>query len=159
MLRFFYNFTNMTTISEMINRVDRLRLREQVPVIIEQTSREIILLNQAQLYERSIDGDGKRLKAYSSPIYAIDKNRMNPLPGLFHPDLKLTGSFFYGMYVKVDKNVFTISSSDEKTAKLEGEYGTAILKLTDESKTRYAKGVFYQGLQRYITGVTGLKFG
>jgi hypothetical protein len=150
----------MATIWDLKQGLAKVKLQSAIPKIIENTGKEIIQLNTIeQLYKNSIDSFGRKLTLYSSPLYAIDKSRLNPLPGLFHPDLYFTGDFYRGFYVTAGyTGIYTIDSSDSKTGKLEAKYGKEIFGLTEQNTERYATGTFYDALQEYITGKTGLIF-
>lgn len=142
------------TINEAYRRFSRLDLRAQVPVIIELTSDQIILLNQAQLYQQSSDSLGNALGGYHLRWYEDLKKEMNPgLGGLV--DLYLTGAFYSGFFVRVEKDVFVIGSTDGKSGDLESKYGKAIFGLTDESKAKYTVESFFSALKNHIEGITG----
>lgn len=148
----------MTTINSMLKKVSSLNLREQVPIIIDQTKETAIDLNRLQLYAMSEDKHNMSLLMYRSPSYATYKNQRNPKPGLGHPDSFLTGSFQRQMFMKVEKETFNISSHDSKTFDLVKHYGDDIFGLTVKSKQVYANTVIYDGIKAYITEKTGLKF-
>lgn len=148
----------MSTILGMLDKVKSVNLRDQVPIIIEQTKETAIDLNRLQLYAMSEDKNNMSLLMYRSPFYANYKNQRNPKPGFGHPDLFLTGSFQRQMFMKVEKETFNISSHDSKTFDLVKHYGDDIFGLTVKSKQVYANTVVYDGIKRYITGKTGLKF-
>jgi hypothetical protein len=141
------------TIKEAFRRAQFLNLRKQVPIIIELTSEEIIALNQAQLYTRSIDSDGDALGGYQDAFYEELKKGLNPqLNGKV--DLYLTGDFYSGFYVQVDDTEFIIGSTDEKSQKLENKYGKWIFGLTDESKSEYIRKVFFNAVLNYVSNIT-----
>lgn len=148
----------MATILSMLTKVRSVNLRDQVPVIIEQTKEEAVKLNRLQLYDMSQDKNEMSLLIYRSPSYATYKNKRNPKPGLGHPDLFLTGSFQNKMFATVEKETLNISSRDSKTFDLIKQYGDDIFGLSEKSKSIYANGVVYEGIRRYITNKTGLKF-
>lgn len=145
----------MGTISELLKAVRSINLATEIPKIIEETSDTIIKLNQQQLYAQSIDSDGIKLELYSSPIYALDKQRRNPLPGFLHPDLYNSGALYGGMYVAVTPNTFTVGSRDSKEPKVELKYGKAIWGLTKENKAVYSK-IVNDRISLYIASKTGL---
>lgn len=143
------------TINEAYRRFSRLDLRSQVPIIIELTSEQIILLNQAQLYQSSMDSLGNNLGGYYFEWYEDLKKGLNPgLGGLV--DLYLTGNFYSGFFVRVEGGEIIIGSTDSKSDDLETKYGKAIFGLSDMSKAQYSLGVFFTGLRNYIEGVTGI---
>ena len=83
--------------------------------------------------------------------YAIEKNKMNSLPGLGIVDLKLTGDFYNAFYF--DNNELEVNSSDSKTEKLTERYGKYIFKLTpdsiDEFRGRF-NWQFYDTFRGYL---------
>jgi len=72
----------MGTIKNMLLRVQSISLPMQVPIIIDNTKQSIIELNQRQLYNDSEDSNNEALRLYGSLSYALEKNKLNPLPGL-----------------------------------------------------------------------------
>lgn len=153
-----YEAKNMTTIKGMLDKVKSLDLRSEIPVIIQRTQSELILLNQTQLYQFGMKADGTYLKEYSNKYYAKKKNARNPQPGLGRPDFKDTGEFYKDFFVKADKSVFEVDSKDSKSADLIARDGENIFGLTDQNKTVYSLGVLYDGIKRYVTTKTGLSF-
>lgn len=148
----------MTTIKGMLDKVKSVELRSEVPVIIERTQADLILLNQTQLFQFGMKADGTYLSEYKNKYYAAKKHAKNPQPGLGRPDFKDTGSFYQDFVVKADKSVFSVDSKDSKTTSLIERDGEKVFGLTKDNKKVYALGVFYQGIQRYITFKTGLVF-
>lgn len=149
----------MTTIKGMLDRVGKLDLRKQVTNILLDQAPELVKLNREQLYDDSIDSSGNLLESYSSPIYAVNKNKRNPGPGLFHPDLYDTGSFQNNFYAQVKSGrTILFGSTDYKSSDLEDKYGKEIFGLTKDNRRVYATGVFYSALKQYITLTTGLRF-
>lgn len=142
----------------MLERVRRVDLRSEVPVIIENTESDIVNLNQEQLYLSGMDADGEQLDEYRNSEYAEMKAGMNPNPGTGIPDLNLTGAFYRSMKVDIGSNEFYIDATDEKTSWLKERYGERIFGFTEDSRRRYATGVFFEQLKLYIETVTGLKF-
>lgn len=147
------------TIPALLTRVKKIDLRKAAIAVIQETSADLVELNKKQLYEKSITSEGVLLKLYSSPLYAINKNERNPLPGLFHPDFRDTGAFQDGMYAQVKSgSVIMYGSTDSKSALLEARDGKEIFGLTKDNIRVYALGVFYTGIQKYVTLTTGLRF-
>lgn len=146
----------MTTIAEMYNRVKRLDLRKQVPILIEQSGDEIIALNQRQLYNNSEDSEGVPLRFYANNGYAFYKERLNSNPGFGKPDLYLTGAFYRGFYLSVTNSTYSINSRDSKTGKLEAKYGK-VFGLNSESKAEYVQRTLFIGIRKYIEGTTGVQ--
>lgn len=148
----------MATIKGMLDKVKSLDLRSEVPVIIDRTKAELILLNQTQLFQFGMKADGTYLSEYKNKYYAAKKHARNPQPGLGRPDFKDTGEWYKDFFVKADKNVFEVDSKNSKSADLIKRDGDKIFGLTKENKTVYSLGPLYDGIKRYITTKTGLNF-
>lgn len=146
----------MTTIAEMYNRVKRLDLRKQVPILIEQSADELIALNQRQLYNKSEDSEGIPLRFYANNGYAFYKEQLNSNPGFGRPDYRLTGAFYRGFYLSVTNSSYSIDSRDSKTAKLEAR-SPKVFGLTNDSKSQYVQNTLFIGVKKYIEGITGLQ--
>ena len=80
------------------------------------------------------------------PEYAQLKISMGSKAPLGTPNLNFEGDFYEGIYSEPGKDggIF-ISSTDSKTGKLTGKYGTNIFGLTAKSKTEF-KTVSLPGL-------------
>lgn len=149
----------MATIFEMLTNLQKVNLNTEVPAIIQRNSSVATDLNRKQLYEQSKRSDDVPLNPYQSPVYALNKNRINPTPGLFKPDFYVTGAFQRGMYaqVKGGKSI-VFGSTDFKSDKLETRDTNKIFGLTLDSKKVFISDTVLPEIQRYITGLTGLKF-
>lgn len=148
----------MATIKGMLDKVKSLDLRSEVPVIIERTQADLILLNQTQLFQFGMKADETYLKPYKSDAYAYKKQAKNPQLPFGRPDFKLTGEFYKDFFVKVSKTAFEVDSKDSKTQSLIDRDGVEIFGLTSKNKTVYSLGPLYDGIKRYITFKTGLNF-
>lgn len=146
------------TINELADAVSKLQPMAETLRIVKEQKKDLIRLNQSQLYREGVLSTGEKLKPYRSKAYAEKKNAMNSLPGLGNPDLFLTGSFFRGMEVDVTGESFSIDSRDGKAANLEKKYSAQIFGLTPQSQEKYNQFIFYPRFQKYFTQQTGLKF-
>lgn len=146
----------MGTISELLELLEKVDLRGQTEVIIENTAEEAIRLNQRQLYAEGTDANGIELAAYKWKAYADYKYGRNPRKyGV--PDLYDEGNFFRGFEVELLGGAkFTITSKDEKKTRLEAKYGE-ILGLEKANEKQYIERVYAPALFAYIELVTGLK--
>ena len=144
----------------MLRRWKSVNLEAEIPKIIQNSSDEMVRLNREQLYVRGERSDNERLAPYRSITYALEKNNINPSPGLFNPDLYLTGDFQGGFYaqVKSGKSV-SFGSTDFKSDRLERDYGKEIFGLTFDNKKVYLDTSIMPGIRSYITRQTGVKFG
>ena len=91
----------MATIKQLRDSYRKIKVQEQVQQALRVTQRSYIALLKAQLYA-GFNVYGRKMGeepygAYVLPAYAIEKERMNPLPGLGNPDLFLTGAFYDGI--------------------------------------------------------------
>jgi hypothetical protein len=150
----------MGTIRAMLTKFQTLDLESEIPKIIERTSDAIIQKNtgEDQLLG-GLDSRGDKINPeYHLESYADEKEQMNSLPGRYIPDLKLTGAFYGGFEVTIEKDTFKINSTDDKALNLELKYGRYIFGLSKKNKTDYALNEFYTELKKYITEKTGLRF-
>lgn len=145
----------MSTITALIAKLQTLDLRNQVPVIIEQTKQDLITLNQNQLYYLGKDSTGAELKPYSFLTEHYKREKRQPFD---RTTLKDTGEFYSKFTIEATDSLIVFNSTDPKTPKLEAKYGNQIFGLTKENKTVYSKGVFYDLIKRYISQKTGLQF-
>jgi hypothetical protein len=148
----------MGTIRRMLLGVQAIKLRENLPDLIRETSGAVLSLNRFQLFNQSVDKTGEPLKFYSSLSYALEKNKINPLPGFGRPDLYLTGSFQRAMYVEVNSQSIKVWSRDSKTDDLIKKYSEDIFGMSPESKGKYAKQTLYPAIQNHITVKSGIRF-
>lgn len=142
----------------MLRRVKSVQLEREVPVIVQNTADEMVRLNRSQLY-KGVNVEGNKLTPYQSPLYALEKNRTNPAPGLFNPDLFVTGAFYRGFYaqVKAGKSVI-FGSTDVKSEALEEKYGKLIFGLTKDNKRVYLDTTVWPMIRAYVSRQTGLRF-
>jgi len=143
----------------MLFGVQSIKLRDNLPVLIRNTSAEILTLNRFQLYNQSVDKNEEPLRLYGSLSYALEKNKMNPAPGFGRPDLYLTGSFQRAMYVEVNQTIIKVWSRDRKTDSLVAKYSDEIFGMTSTSKGKYAQQTLHPAIKTYITAKSGLRFG
>jgi len=137
-----YNFKDyMSTIRKYASNFAKIDIPAQLPKLIEEVAPEAIAYNQQQLYRSSVDRFGKSLRKYTSLSYALYKYQRNPLPGLYRPDLNLTGTLYRGMYLRVTGRSFYLGSNDAKEGGIEEKYGKDIWGLTKESKGKLSRDV------------------
>lgn len=142
------------TIKDLLNRVEKLDLKKEVPEIVKATSGTLISLNQKQLFNQGVNADGEVIGTYSFLTEVISKGRKKQGT---HYTLYDKGGFFKGFKITVDTSKITFDSTDYKTQLLEDRLGNTIFGLTKESKFTYVRGVFSSGIKRYIENTTGLK--
>lgn len=150
----------MGTIASFTRRVQAVDIHEIIETSVEETKDEIAVLNRSDLLQ-GLKADGTKIgdtDPYRFPLYAQEKNEQNSLPGLGNPDLKLTGAFYAGINVTVNRgqNSFTIDSDDQKSGMLQKKYGNLIFGLTQASKSLYAletlKPILLEKVRGAITG-------
>lgn len=119
---------------------------------IEATEKEFVLENQRQLYNDGQDKEGKNLKPYANPIYAVlkDTNPNKPRGAGFQkqsstmtPNLFDTGDFFNGMYLFLNGGTVDVDSTDEKTGELIQKYGDNIFGLNFKHLETYRQEFLY----------------
>lgn len=146
------------TIQGLLDKVKKLDVPAHIEKIVKRSAKDLIELNQEQLFQFGIRSDGVKLKEYMNEYYAKEKFRRNPQPGFGTPDFVNKGSFFANFVVNVSKDSFEINSKDSKTSKLIERDGPKIFGLTKENKELYLAVTFGPDLRKYITDTTGLVF-
>ena len=117
----------MTTILQSMSALKSLNIRQMAIEAIEKNLRDMVSLNQSQLYEGKTTS-GKRFRKYAKyktadgREYADMKNQMNPRPGLGNPDLNLTGAFYRAIFAELEGDNFIMDSTDEKSGLLQSMY-------------------------------------
>ena len=79
--------------TEFANRVKNIDILQLQQVVAENNAKYAADLNRDQLINGETYLGDDISPEYRSYNYAIEKNQLNSKPGLFTPDLKLTGSF------------------------------------------------------------------
>lgn len=92
---------------------------------------EILDSNVAQL-KTGRDSLGEFLMEYASPVYAAFKKAWGSRAPFGIPDLLLEGDFHEGFTMMRDGAGLFITSTDDKSAKLEAKYGSNIFGIADE---------------------------
>lgn len=145
----------MSTITQLLNRVQSIKLRENIEDIIQLTEPDLIQLNQDQLYGKGIDSMGVELKPYSFITEVYKRKKNQPFD---RTTLRDTGSFYRGFEVEVDNGLITFKSTDPKSPELEAKYGSKLFGTTKENKRVYSFGIFYEAVKNHITKKSGLQF-
>ena len=114
----------MGTISNMIERIQRLNIKEVAVISLQENTKNMADMNRQQLME-GVGSDGEPLNpSYAWESYARQKNQMNSLPGLGNPDLKLTGKTHDSITYTVEGEM--IKSKLNDVYGLEAKYTTAL---------------------------------
>lgn len=146
----------MSTIFNLIDRVNKIDLDAAIPELVQQKAYEIITLNQQQLYIGRKSTNAKITPKYAGAYYAKGKAAVNPTPGFGTPDLFVTGAFYKGFGVVVNSKEYTVNSNDEKASKLELQYGSEIYGLTKENKADFAINTLFPAVREYIRTTAGI---
>lgn len=111
---------------------------EQVILDIAKKDESFIVdLNTQQLFAGK-DSAGESLEPYRSVWYADFKLELNSAGVV---DLKLTGDFYRGFFIKADSFPIQISSSDIKKDRLVEHYGQNIFGLDEKSQADFNKDI------------------
>jgi hypothetical protein len=84
----------------------------------DETKERFIDLNKDQLLHGE-KSTGESLGLYKNRSYAIEKNRLNPLPGLGLKDYKLKGSYYAGITLTIEGGKIVMTSKDPKSKWIE----------------------------------------
>lgn len=148
----------MATIDDILSNFQSLNLKDQVPVIVQKLSPEMVDYNLNQL-EKGLTSEGISITPrYKSPLYAAYKQQIGSIAGFGVPNLKLSGDFYSGFYIQITGMSFDFGSRDSKSLLLEGEYSKngGIFGLTDDNKGNFAQQDVKPELFDYIYSKTGL---
>lgn len=108
------------TISRALSNPEQL-VNNAVAKAMEQESVAMVELQKAQML-KGIAKDGAPIGKYRSGIYAIQKYKQSQAAGLGQVDLRLSGSFYSGVFLKVNNFQFEFNSHDSKTELLRTKY-------------------------------------
>lgn len=104
---------------------------DEAELIIEDNKERISDLNQEQLND-GVDSRGEDIKpAYSPMTIRIKRLKGQPTDRVTLHD---KGDFYKGIELKKVGNIYDLTGTDSKTAKLQAKYGKDILGLTPENK-------------------------
>lgn len=124
---------------------------------LTETKEAIADLNTEQMH-RGLNADGGKIGEYHSELYAEEKFKLNPLAGFGFVDLRLTGAYYQGRYIKIVGDKVVQGSTDPKAQKLEEKYGH-LYGLTPQFKREYLNEALRPAFTNKMQVATGLKFG
>ena len=135
------------TINSVLKRLE-VDINTVVEDAIIENSETLADLQRAQMLKGE-NSKGEKIGKYRNPAYARKKASMNPLAG-GSVDLKLTGDFHRGIFVAdVRKDVFVMSSADEKTVELSKKYDDPF-GMNADSKNELVNGEFAKDFKKKV---------
>jgi hypothetical protein len=126
----------MGQLNNLIRKYESINVEEAVRVAFLKNQENYIELNLSQMLE-GLTSKGTEIGQYQSELYAIEKNRINPLPGFGVVDLRYTGAFYGATTLSLKGDTIIIQSVDSKAPKLEGKYGIEIWGLMDNNRVLF----------------------
>lgn len=144
----------LTDIISKLNSVSEKEFESKILEIVDSKKNEVLDMNTSQLFSGR-DSSDQNMTSYYSEGYAEMKNLMNPTPGLGNPDLKLTGDFYKGFFLKDDTFPISFSSTDNKTEMLTQKYGENIFGLDNDNLEKLRQDIKPE-IQEYIGSVLRL---
>lgn len=148
----------MATALDLLENIQAINIAEEARKAVNETAHHMADLNREQL-SAGYDAKGHKLTPhYSSRSYAAKKNAMNPEPGMWHPDLMLTGAFAESFKASATGDDIEFEASDPKANELLEKYGDDVLGLFETQQEYYNERIFYPVFSDAITEVTGLIF-
>lgn len=148
----------MATITDLMENLGKLDVKRLAADAIERTIDTMPALNREQL-EYGLDSRESKIKpSYRSRSYAEKKNRMNPAPGMWRPDLILTGAFVSSIKVSLSGDKIDFKATDGKAPDLLEKYSDDVLGLGDTQQEYYNEAIFFPEFSGDITRITGLEF-
>jgi hypothetical protein len=135
-----------TTINTVLARLKSFDVSEVAQDAIIENSKSIADQQRHQMLT-GLNSKGEKIGKYRNASYARKKAAMNPLAG-GSVDLKLTGAFHRGIFVAdVRKDVFVLSSTDEKTVDLANKYNDPF-GMNEDSRKELVNGELGKGFIR-----------
>lgn len=160
------------TCAEAIRRLERLdqSLENSVIKAIEQTSDDLLTLNQQQLYAGRLSDGSPVTPGYledpyfksqeSAQRYSDWKDEITPNderpPGV--PNLFINGRFYQSWTIRASAEKITFESSDPDAMDIEERFGEKMYGLDDENMDTYRRDNFFPVLKEEITSETALTF-
>jgi len=145
------------TIAELNRRINAVDVNKLADEALKEHELKVVEANKQQLLEGYKADDTRMFPKYKSKSYARWKYNKNPLAGLYTPDLKKTGDFYKGFFLKLlGNNQYSISSTDSKTPMLtdESRYTPKIFGLNNDNAEelgyRYVQPSFINRLKLYL---------
>jgi hypothetical protein len=149
----------LATIEDLYNAFKQVKLREDLPQIIQATSYEINILVINQLRVGKLSTRDPIRPAYASTYYANMKQAIGSEAAFKTPDIKLTGAYYAALGVSVTQDEYDIESTvPYADSKQILQYGDDLLRLSEDSKQIYCDETLGPAIQSYITEKTGLTF-
>ena len=142
-----FNLT-MGTIANFNRRVQVVDIETIIRISIDETSEDAAQYNRDDLEVGLLATSNPIIPEYS-PAYAKKK-------GFTTPDLYVTGSFYRGIFARVNGAMIEFNSIDEKAKILEAKYGKFIYGLTQDSKSSYALGALRPVLNKNLRAAIGI---
>ena len=146
----------MSVINSIISNL--YSIQENIDVIIHDTlqeTQEYLTDDIRSQLIKGVDATGHKFSPkYKNAKYAEKKFAMNPEPGLFNPDLKLSGNLHAGLFELLYEENILISSHVDYAGILEEKYGIEIFEPTKQNLNDYInqhfKPVFLEKIRRLL---------
>ena len=105
---------------DLLDRLDKTELKPIIVLCFNDSKYDGLQLIKGQLKQGKNQND-ENFYFYESQQYSLDKEKLNPLPGLGRADFFVTGQFYEGIQMVVNSSQynFTIFGTDQKTPRLE----------------------------------------
>lgn len=147
----------MATIAAVLNRVKSIDIKSIAQTSIVETKEAIADLNAEQMFVGLRSDGSEILPSYSKLTIQIKKEKGQPTDRV---TLRDTGSFYEGIKVDVSGDRLNITSTDEKTEKLNKKYSKSkgnIFGLSDRFKREYLNNNLRKVFKNKVEKATNLK--
>ncbi|MBR5672190.1 MAG: hypothetical protein IKX02_01975 [Spirochaetales bacterium] len=132
-------------IGSLANRIKKMGLALEDGSLLGEILRSnedyILDLNRRQLNDQGINSQGISIASYAPYTASTIARKIRKGQPYDRVTLRDTGKFQAGFSLEVGKNIFRISSRDQKTPQLIDKYGPYIFGLTNESKDQLVSDV------------------
>jgi hypothetical protein len=151
----------MATVNEVLNALNKLQsnLDQIVDDTIEETKQHLTDDIKEQLFAGTDATGNKITPRYKNAGYAAKKAQLNAKPGLFTPDLRLSGALYQGLFtIQYEENILIGSSVDYSLVQ-EERYSIKVFEPNQENLNDFVREEFRPTLVKKIEALSGLKFG
>lgn len=128
----------MGSMFQLLNNLDRIDIKPIIVLCLEQSKYEWLGLNRGQLHDGQDNTGRLQSPLYASEQYAIGKEGMNPVPGLYVPDFFVSGDYYNSIQTVINQSQWAIvtgsnggvSYADKIESKWSRNYGLDLENLT-----------------------------
>jgi hypothetical protein len=145
----------MAHLGQLIQRFEGVDTRQVIQEAFDESAESYADLNASQMFS-GVDKDGELITPGYKPLtIEIKKLKGQPVDRV---TLRDTGSFYKGIYARLDGTQIYVDSKDEKSKELQFKYGEFIFGLTTDNTREFVFGPFWSVLKQKLNDRLQLSF-